>query len=86
MVRAFSIIAVLFVAVSSVAADGYCQCLYPDGSHCCVTFYGLNKDRCTELCMNTGPLDEPNCNAGGKHTFASSWNGGWRRGCRDNHQ
>lgn len=36
MVRFFSIVAVLFAAVMGVQADGYCQCLYKDGSHCCV--------------------------------------------------
>ncbi|KAF4456265.1 hypothetical protein F53441_1559 [Fusarium austroafricanum] len=83
MVRAFSIIALLFAAVSSVQADGFCQCQYPDGSHCCVVEYGLNKDLCTDLCKDAGPTGEANCNANGMHTFASEWNGGWRLSCRD---
>ncbi|CAJ0545149.1 Ff.00g086220.m01.CDS01 [Fusarium sp. VM40] len=82
MVRAFSIIA-LFAAVVSVTADGVCQCLYKDGSHCCVVEYGLRKDRCTSLCLNNGPSGKPNCNANGAHTYASEWHGGWRLSCRD---
>ncbi|KAL6153302.1 hypothetical protein ACJBU6_08455 [Exserohilum turcicum] len=37
MVRASSIIALVFTMVCGTqAANWYCQCLYPDGSHCCV--------------------------------------------------
>lgn len=32
-----SVFAVIFTAVASVAADGWCQCLFQDGSHCFVT-------------------------------------------------
>jgi hypothetical protein len=35
MVRLLTIVTVLFAGATSVAAS-YCQCLYPDGSHCCV--------------------------------------------------
>lgn len=35
MVRLLTIVTVLFASASSVAAS-YCQCLYPDASHCCV--------------------------------------------------
>ena len=35
MVRLLTIVTVLFAGASSVAAS-YCQCLYEDGSHCCV--------------------------------------------------
>jgi hypothetical protein len=35
MVRLLTIVTVLFAGATSVAAS-YCQCLYADGSHCCV--------------------------------------------------
>ncbi|EMD63958.1 hypothetical protein GGP41_002722 [Bipolaris sorokiniana] len=79
MVR-LSIFAVIFATVASVAADGYCQCLFPDGSHCCVVAYGIRK-ACVENCKNNGNSDRM-CNAGGKYSDVSSWNAGWRRGCK----
>ncbi|USP76465.1 hypothetical protein yc1106_03739 [Curvularia clavata] len=80
MVR-LSIFAVIFAAVTSVAADGYCQCLFPDGSHCCVTEYGINKN-CVERCRDNGSYKHK-CNANGKYSDVSGWNGGWRLSCTD---
>ncbi|KAH7317297.1 hypothetical protein BKA65DRAFT_557497 [Rhexocercosporidium sp. MPI-PUGE-AT-0058] len=78
MVR-LSIFAVIFAAVASVAADGFCQCLFADGSHCCVAQYGIKKD-CTALCLNNGNSDKK-CAAGGKYSDVSSWNAEFRRAC-----
>ncbi|RMZ73136.1 hypothetical protein GMOD_00009654 [Pyrenophora seminiperda CCB06] len=79
MVR-LSIFAVIFTAVASVAADGWCQCLYADGSHCCVTQYGIKKD-CVGRCIDNGNSDQQ-CNAGGKYSDVSAWNAGFRRSCK----
>ncbi|KAJ1332970.1 hypothetical protein MN608_02960 [Microdochium nivale] len=79
MVR-LSVFAIIFAAVSSVAADGWCQCLYSDGSHCCVMQYGIVKD-CTKSCMNAENSDQA-CNADGKYSDVSSWNAQWRRSCK----
>ncbi|KAH7014482.1 uncharacterized protein B0I36DRAFT_389365 [Microdochium trichocladiopsis] len=80
MVR-LSVFAVIFAAVTSVAADGYCQCLFSDGSHCCVTQYGINKN-CQERCLNNGSYKHQ-CNAGGKYSDVSGWNAQFRLSCED---
>ncbi|CAN9277928.1 unnamed protein product [Alternaria alternata] len=80
MVR-LSIFAVIFAAVTAVAADGYCQCLFADGSHCCVTQYGIRKD-CTARCIDNGNSDKK-CNAGGKYSDVGGWHAQWRRSCTD---
>ncbi|KXJ94977.1 hypothetical protein Micbo1qcDRAFT_200434 [Microdochium bolleyi] len=80
MVR-LAVFAIIFAAVTSVAADGWCQCLYADGSHCCVRQYGINKI-CQQLCLDAGNSDHK-CNAGGKWADVSSWNAEFRRSCTD---
>ncbi|KAH7066072.1 hypothetical protein BKA63DRAFT_523711 [Paraphoma chrysanthemicola] len=80
MVR-LTIVAVIFAAVTSVAADGYCQCLFADGSHCCVVEYGITK-ACEERCKNNGNYKRK-CNAGGKYSDVSSWNAQWRTSCTE---
>ncbi|GKU06667.1 hypothetical protein FLAG1_09065 [Fusarium langsethiae] len=72
MVR-LSILATVLAAASSVQAATWCQCLFPDGSHCCVA---SGAGSCEDKCRNAGkplPWDggalQPRkqlCNAGGK--------------------
>ncbi|KAH7303160.1 hypothetical protein B0I35DRAFT_485380 [Stachybotrys elegans] len=75
MVRLF-ILAVIATAISAVAADSpigtSCQCLYSDGSHCCVAF-GVGA--CRELCSATS------CNAGGNWSHVSWFTGLGRHKC-----
>ncbi|KAH7303459.1 hypothetical protein B0I35DRAFT_446643 [Stachybotrys elegans] len=81
MVRILSAITVLLSIAIGAQAQNFCQCLYSDGSHCCVAD---NRGGCTESCMNVKPLfaDNP-CNAGGKWSKVSAWNAQFRRACND---
>ncbi|KAH7245075.1 hypothetical protein BKA59DRAFT_511030 [Fusarium tricinctum] len=63
----------MLAAASSVQAAVWCQCLFPDASHCCVA---SGAGSCQEKCANAGqalPWDGgalerqiKKCNAGGK--------------------
>ncbi|KXJ94978.1 hypothetical protein Micbo1qcDRAFT_200435 [Microdochium bolleyi] len=80
MVRLLTIATVLFAGASSVAAS-YCQCLYPDGSHCCVIENDVND--CTRMCTRASPdpTTASQCNAGGKWSEVSAWNAQSRHQC-----
>ncbi|KAF2735689.1 hypothetical protein EJ04DRAFT_551853 [Polyplosphaeria fusca] len=73
MVHILSVAAVLLAAVANVNAAAACQCLFNDGSHCCVQVFcqmqhGQSLD-CTAAC--TGAVrnsDQTPCNAGGKNS------------------
>ncbi|KAH7317298.1 hypothetical protein BKA65DRAFT_557498 [Rhexocercosporidium sp. MPI-PUGE-AT-0058] len=80
MFRFLTIVTVLFAGASSVAAS-YCQCLYPDGSHCCVIDNQVND--CTRMCLKASPdpTTAAQCNAGGKFSSVSSWNAQHRAQC-----
>ncbi|KAJ4982999.1 hypothetical protein SVAN01_11494 [Stagonosporopsis vannaccii] len=80
MVRILTIVTVLFASASSVAAS-YCQCLYPDASHCCVIDNLVND--CTRMCLKASKdsTTAGQCNAGGKFSNVSSWNGQHRKQC-----
>ncbi|EOA90575.1 uncharacterized protein SETTUDRAFT_24721 [Exserohilum turcica Et28A] len=80
MVRASSIIALVFTMVCGTqAANWYCQCLYPDGSHCC-----NNADDCTSSCLNAVSNEtDKACNAGGKNSRVSYFNAQFRTTCHE---
>ncbi|KAL2063986.1 hypothetical protein VTL71DRAFT_4480 [Oculimacula yallundae] len=80
MVRLLTLITVLFASASSVAAS-YCQCLYSDGSHCCVIDNIIGD--CTRMCLQASPdsTTAGACNAGGKWSKVSSWNANGRAQC-----
>ncbi|KNG50032.1 hypothetical protein DDE82_004589 [Stemphylium lycopersici] len=82
MVRISAIVGLLVTMAMGVQAGLYCQCLKPDGSHCCIAD---NNGGCTQSCMNVAPIfenDNP-CNAGGKYSDVSAWNAQWRTACND---
>ncbi|EOA90576.1 uncharacterized protein SETTUDRAFT_24722 [Exserohilum turcica Et28A] len=83
MVRISTCIALVLSIALGAEASAICQCLFPDGSHCCVITkaQGAAED-CTELCRpaeRTG--DNVKCNADGKWSSVSGWNGQFRAGC-----
>ncbi|KAL6924057.1 hypothetical protein ACHAP8_011978 [Fusarium lateritium] len=69
MVR-LAIFATIMAAATSVQGAIWCQCLFPDKSHCCVASGGGS---CQEKCLNAGrPIIDGSiaprktlCNAGG---------------------
>lgn len=111
MVRISTCIALVLSIALGAEASAICQCLFPDGSHCCVitvsnTLFLIPTERkkkkqhanllllpllqkaqgaaedCTELCRpaeRTG--DNVKCNADGKWSSVSGWNGQFRAGC-----
>ncbi|KAF5246307.1 hypothetical protein FAUST_1424 [Fusarium austroamericanum] len=79
MVR-LSIFAVLFTAITSVTAIAgaeACQCLFADGSHCCVT---IKTEDCQAECMGVG-RNGVKCNANGKYSNLSWFTGVGRTKC-----
>ncbi|KAF4450518.1 hypothetical protein F53441_6373 [Fusarium austroafricanum] len=76
--------AVLFFMIAlGVQASATCQCLFSDGSHCCVysSVNGPSED-CTQACSGARRgKDNVACNAGGKWSGVSAWNAQWREGC-----
>ncbi|CAI9631303.1 hypothetical protein GT037_003334 [Alternaria burnsii] len=81
MVRISTLVGLLVTMAMGAQAGLYCQCLYSDGSHCCVAD---NNGGCTATCLNAKPVFESKgCNAGGKYSDVSAWNGQWRTGCAD---
>ncbi|KAJ4129039.1 hypothetical protein NW768_007568 [Fusarium equiseti] len=79
MVR-LSVLAVIVTAISSAAAINLtkvCQCLYADGSHCCVL---LPQGSCQDECRYAGKGDNK-CNADGKYSNLSWFTGVGRRKC-----
>ncbi|KAF5613027.1 hypothetical protein F25303_14304 [Fusarium sp. NRRL 25303] len=88
MVRLASIAAILFIGFAVVEGCTHCQCLYSDGSHCCVMELNSGADAdCNTLCADAkqaGPNQfepGPSCNAGGKYTCVSTWNAFKRTKC-----
>ncbi|KAG8666702.1 hypothetical protein FPOAC2_11820 [Fusarium poae] len=69
MVR-LAILATIMAVATSVQGATWCQCLFPDKSHCCVATGGGS---CQQKCLNAGkPIDDGSftikkqrCNAGG---------------------
>ncbi|KAJ5021259.1 hypothetical protein PSV08DRAFT_232577 [Bipolaris maydis] len=91
MVRIISIVGFLLTVAAGVQAQGGspCQCLFSDGSHCCVTYSssfqtraGLSQD-CADNCRTaTRDSDNKACAANGKYSDVSSWNAQFRASCR----
>ncbi|GKU06666.1 hypothetical protein FLAG1_09066 [Fusarium langsethiae] len=79
MVR-LSIVTIIFTVISSAAAVNLtkaCQCLYSDGSHCCVL---LPQGSCQDECRNAGKGSDK-CNADGKYSNVSWFTGVGRTKC-----
>ncbi|KAL6915453.1 hypothetical protein ACHAPO_009864 [Fusarium lateritium] len=88
MVRLLNIAAMLFAGFVTVQGCTHCQCLYSDGSHCCVQELPSGGEAdCNALCANAqqaGPNQfqpGPSCNAGGKNACVSTWNAHGRKKC-----
>ncbi|KAH6875962.1 hypothetical protein BKA58DRAFT_132338 [Alternaria rosae] len=82
MVRLSAVFGILLTMAVGTQASFYCQCLYQDGSHCCVA---ENNGGCTRSCLNVAPLfenDKP-CNAGGKSSDVSFFTAQGRHACND---
>ncbi|KAL2678409.1 hypothetical protein Neosp_009155 [[Neocosmospora] mangrovei] len=79
MVRALSFVAVLLASAFTAEAAQYCQCLFQDGSHCCVySDAKIGNLNCPNACSGAHRADghtNPNnpleagtaCNANGKY-------------------
>ncbi|KAK8067467.1 hypothetical protein PG996_006579 [Apiospora saccharicola] len=82
MVRILSVVTLLFTTLAVGAqAKAFCQCLYADGSHCCVDDNA--PAGCTEVCRNAVSVDGYRaCNAGGKYSDVSAWNSQFRTACK----
>ncbi|KAF2735690.1 hypothetical protein EJ04DRAFT_511641 [Polyplosphaeria fusca] len=81
MVRVSSIVTILLSVAVGTQAAAFCQCLYADGSHCCVDDDAPGG--CTAVCMNAVSVDgNKPCNAGGKYSKVSAWNGQFRTACK----
>ncbi|RBR06244.1 uncharacterized protein FIESC28_11131 [Fusarium coffeatum] len=80
MVR-LSVLAIFAAAISTAAAQSptgqTCQCLYADGSHCCVNF---GTEDCQTQCRTSGK-DSGKCNADGKWSSVSWFTGLGRTKC-----
>ncbi|KAF4335210.1 hypothetical protein FBEOM_10954 [Fusarium beomiforme] len=65
MVRILSIATVLLASAFAVEAAQFCQCLYQDGSHCCVYSRLIHQDpeigdlNCQNACMDAHSIDRP---------------------------
>ncbi|KAF4335212.1 hypothetical protein FBEOM_10956 [Fusarium beomiforme] len=88
MARLLNIVAILFAGFAVVQGCVHCQCLYQDGSHCCVQELPSGADAdCQALCKDAkqaGPNQfqpGPACNAGGKSDCVSTWNAHFRTKC-----
>ncbi|KAF1934934.1 hypothetical protein EJ02DRAFT_460807 [Clathrospora elynae] len=80
MVRISSVVGLLLTLAVGAQAGSYCQCLYSNGSHCCVDD---NVGGCTNTCMNAVPVfKDAGCNAGGKNSQVSVFNAQFRTGCK----
>ncbi|KAF4456264.1 hypothetical protein F53441_1558 [Fusarium austroafricanum] len=88
MVRLLNIVTVLFTSFVAAQRCGYCQCLYSDGSHCCVQSAPSGDLDCQAACSGaqSAGLNQfepgPSCNAGGKYTCLSAWNAHFRHKCQ----
>ncbi|KAG9191085.1 hypothetical protein G6011_09173 [Alternaria panax] len=79
--RFSSVVGLLLTMAVGTQAGMYCQCLYADGSHCCIAD---NRGGCKSSCLNVKPLfEDKGCNAGGKFSDVSDWNAQWRTACND---
>jgi len=81
MVR-IAIFATVLAAISGATAlnlTKLCQCLYSDGSHCCVA--AAPTGTCQSNCMNSSPGKGKHCNAGGKYSNVSYFTGLGRHPC-----
>ncbi|KAM0243971.1 hypothetical protein ACHAP5_006734 [Fusarium lateritium] len=93
MVRITSIATLLLASALSAQAAQYCQCLFEDGSHCCVySDAKIGNLNCPNACAGAHRADgatNPNnpleagtaCNAGGKYTTVSAFNAQFRTSC-----
>ncbi|KAJ4138479.1 hypothetical protein NW768_002314 [Fusarium equiseti] len=83
MVRITSAITFLLTAALGVQAAATCQCLFQDGSNCCV--YSDTRggaESCDNVCRGARRVtDNAACNANGKWSSVSAWNAQWRTGC-----
>ncbi|KAF4450517.1 hypothetical protein F53441_6372 [Fusarium austroafricanum] len=80
MVRIASTMMLLLSIALGAQAATFCQCLYADGSHCCVDENA--PAGCTAVCLNARLIGNPTpCNAGGKYSKVSAWNAQFRDAC-----
>ncbi|KAF0329375.1 hypothetical protein RB213_001771 [Colletotrichum asianum] len=75
MVKFNSIISILALGTATVEACGYCQCHWPDGSHCCAVH--ANGINCDDVCKTavygvTNLGNNVYCNAGGSSNCISA--------------
>ncbi|CEI39878.1 hypothetical protein FVEN_g2156 [Fusarium venenatum] len=73
----FAIVAAVISSATAASVTRACQCLFSDGSHCCVT---LLDAPCNVECQNVG-RDGTKCNSGGKNAEISWFTGVGRTKC-----
>ncbi|KAF5613028.1 hypothetical protein F25303_14305 [Fusarium sp. NRRL 25303] len=85
MVRILSIATLLLAGAFTTQAGQYCQCLFPDNSHCCVySDAEIGNLNCHNACLDAHRADgktNPNnpleagtaCNADGKYVTISAF-------------
>ncbi|KAJ1332969.1 hypothetical protein MN608_02959 [Microdochium nivale] len=93
MVRILSLATLLIASAVTAKAAQFCQCLFNDGSHCCVySDASIGDLDCQRWCTNAhradgatnprNPLEVGTaCNAGGKYSTVSGWNAQFRTAC-----
>ncbi|KAH7303460.1 hypothetical protein B0I35DRAFT_485153 [Stachybotrys elegans] len=91
MVRILSLATLLLASALTAQAATYCQCLFSDGSHCCVySDAAIGNLNCPSVCQGAhradGDASDPfhpgtACNAGGKYSTVSAWNAQFRTPC-----
>ncbi|CZT15619.1 uncharacterized protein RCC_01464 [Ramularia collo-cygni] len=95
--KLFFVVAALSMASGVFAGldcGGYCQCLFDDGSHCCVdTTYGgsgatggvgtkVGEDCQARCSSRQRGSDGAACGGAGKWSCVSAWNGQFRSSCK----
>ncbi|KAK8086418.1 hypothetical protein PG994_001392 [Apiospora phragmitis] len=91
MVRILSLATLLLASAFTAQAAQFCQCLFNDGSHCCVySDPEIGNLDCRGVCTNAHRADGVDnhnltpgtaCNAGGKYDTVSGWNAQFRTSC-----
>ncbi|KAF4456266.1 hypothetical protein F53441_1560 [Fusarium austroafricanum] len=93
MVRILSLATVLLASAFAAEAAQFCQCLFQDGSHCCVySDPEIGDLNCQNACRGAHRADgvtNPNnplevgtaCNADGNYKTVSGWNAQFRDPC-----
>ncbi|EMD93168.1 hypothetical protein COCC4DRAFT_179270 [Bipolaris maydis ATCC 48331] len=92
MVRILSLATLLIASAITTQAAQWCQCLFQDGSHCCVySDPQIGNLDCQRWCINAHRADgatNPDplevgtpCNSNGKYSTVSGWNAQYRTPC-----